>query len=136
PIIVIVRPEVFDGHVLALDIASFAEPFSECCDKICAPFGRTTEEKPDHWHRRLLRVRRERARHRCAAEKRDELAPFHCPTRPVPPTRDGTPGRGGLVHPPPGRNEMIAITPPIISVAEKQATPFPRQDLLTARNRF
>jgi hypothetical protein len=34
---------------------------------------------------------------------------------------------------------MIAITPPIISskeVAQKQATPFPRQDLLTARNRF
>src|SRR5262245_58083217 len=39
PIIVIVRPEVFDGHVLALDIASFAEPFSECCGKIGAPFG-------------------------------------------------------------------------------------------------
>jgi hypothetical protein len=34
---------------------------------------------------------------------------------------------------------MIAITPPIISfkeVAQKQATPFPRQDLLTAKNRF
>ena len=34
---------------------------------------------------------------------------------------------------------MIAITPPIISskeVAQKQATPFPRQALLTARNRF
>src|SRR5215469_2392301 len=42
------------------------------------------------------------------------------------------------IHPP-GRNKMIAITPPIISskeVAQKQATPFPRQDLLTARNRF
>src|SRR5262249_15693072 len=76
PIIVIVRPEVFDGHVLALDIASFAEPFSECCDKICAPFGRTTEEKPDHWPRRLLRARRERPRRR-AAEQRDERAAFH-----------------------------------------------------------
>jgi hypothetical protein len=34
---------------------------------------------------------------------------------------------------------MIAITPPKIfskQVAQKQATPFPRQDLLTARNRF
>src|SRR6516162_11019286 len=42
------------------------------------------------------------------------------------------------IHPP-GRNEMIAITPPIISSKEgahKQATPFLRQDLLTARNRF
>src|SRR5262249_23611426 len=76
PIIVIVRPEVFDGHVLALDIASFAEPFSECCDKICAPFGRTTEEKPDHWPRRLLRVRRDRPRRR-AAEQRDEVATLH-----------------------------------------------------------
>src|SRR5215813_10184117 len=42
------------------------------------------------------------------------------------------------IHPP-ERNEMIAITPPKIfskEVAQKQATPFPRQDLLTARNRF
>jgi hypothetical protein len=34
---------------------------------------------------------------------------------------------------------MIAITPPIIffkEVAQKQATAFLRQDLLTARNRF
>jgi len=34
---------------------------------------------------------------------------------------------------------MIAITPPKIffkEVAQKQATPFPRQNLLTARNRF
>src|SRR6516164_9827850 len=34
---------------------------------------------------------------------------------------------------------MIAVTPPKIfskEVAQKQATPFPRQDLLTARNRF
>src|SRR5215472_12315399 len=40
---------------------------------------------------------------------------------------------------PPGRNEMTAITPPKIfskEVAQKQATPFLRQDLLTARNRF
>jgi hypothetical protein len=43
------------------------------------------------------------------------------------------------IHPP-GRNETIAITPPKIfskeEVAQKQATPFPRPDLLTARNRF
>jgi hypothetical protein len=42
------------------------------------------------------------------------------------------------IHPP-GRNEMIAITPPKIfsqEVAQKQGTPFPRRDLLTTRNRF
>src|SRR5262249_46096779 len=43
------------------------------------------------------------------------------------------------IHPP-GRNEMIAITPPIIfskEVAQKQATPLPHQQPpLTTRNRF
>ena len=42
------------------------------------------------------------------------------------------------IHPP-GWYGTIAITPPKIfskEVAQKQATPFPRQDLLTARNRF
>ena len=29
---------------------------------------------PDHWHRGLLRARRERPRDGCAAEKRNELA--------------------------------------------------------------
>src|SRR5262245_50574021 len=41
------------------------------------------------------------------------------------------------IHPH-GRYETIAVTPPKIfskEVAQKQATPFPRQDLLTARNR-
>jgi hypothetical protein len=39
------------------------------------------------------------------------------------------------IHPP-GRYETIAVTPPITfskEVAQKQATPFPRQDLLTAK---
>src|SRR5262249_17440631 len=45
-------------------------------------------------------------------------------------TEDSTPRHGRLLHPP-GRNEMIAITPQIIfskEVAPKQATPLPRQD--------
>jgi hypothetical protein len=33
--------------------------------------------RPDHRHRCLLRVRRERPRGRRAAEQRDELAPVH-----------------------------------------------------------
>jgi hypothetical protein len=31
--------------------------------------GRAGIEKPDYWHRRLLRARRERPRNRCAAER-------------------------------------------------------------------
>jgi len=53
--------------------------------------------------------------------------------------KDSTPRHGRLLHPSSWRNEMIAITPPKIfskEVAQNQATPFPRQDLLTATNRF
>ena len=37
--------------------------------------GRAGAGEPDHRHRRLLRVRRERPRSRRATEKRDEVAP-------------------------------------------------------------
>src|SRR5262249_45945187 len=78
-----------------------------------------------------LRARRERPGRRGAAQQRDELAPFHCPMSPVLPTeRIAHLGTADCCIHPPGRNEMIAITPPIISskeVAQKQATPFPRQ---------
>src|SRR5215467_3591193 len=46
--------------------------------------------------------------------------------------KDSTPRHGRLLHPTPVRNEMIAVTPPIIfskEVAQKQATPLPRQSL-------
>jgi len=98
-----------------------------------------TADKSDHRHRRLLRARRERPRGR-AAEERDELAPFHCPIPPVLPTeRIARLGTADCCIHLPGRNEMIAITPPIIfskEVAQNKATPLPRQDLLTARNSF
>jgi hypothetical protein len=35
-------------------------------------------QNPDYRHRRLLRTRRERPRHRPTADERDEVAPFHC----------------------------------------------------------
>src|SRR5262245_36134763 len=84
-------------------------------------------------------ARRDRPRRR-TTEQRYEIAASHCPMPPVVPTeRIAHLGTGDCCLHPPGRNEMMAITPPIISskeVAQKQATPFPRQDLLTARNRF
>jgi hypothetical protein len=39
---------------------------------------RSTVEKSDHWHRRLLRVGAEWPSDGRAAEKADELAPSHC----------------------------------------------------------
>src|SRR5215468_10701015 len=81
---------------------------------------------PDEWHRRR---RRDRPRSRRTAEQRDELAALHCPMPPVLPTeRIAHLGTADCCIHPPGRNEMIAITPPQISskeVAQKQATPFP-----------
>src|SRR5258708_3390792 len=70
-----IRPAVYHRHVLALDVAGFLEALTEPGqeDVLC---GRTSVEEPDHRHRRLLRTRDERPSGR-AAEKRDELAPFH-----------------------------------------------------------
>src|SRR5262249_23693315 len=57
---------------------------------------RTALEESDHRHRRLLRVCHER-RCRCAAEQRDEIAPFHCPVPPVLPNkRNSTRGTAAL----------------------------------------
>src|SRR5262249_32467257 len=88
---------------------------------------------------RLLRARRERPRGCRAAEQRDELALFSCQVPPVLPTdRIAHLGTADCCIHPPGCT-TIAVTPPKIfskEVAQKQATPFPRQDLLTARNRF
>src|SRR5262249_50055078 len=71
------KPVVLDRHVLALDVARFAKAFTK---RGCMAYGtieRSTAEKADHRHRRLLRARRERPRGSCAAEQRDELAPVH-----------------------------------------------------------
>jgi hypothetical protein len=88
----------------------------------------------------LLRAGREWPCSRRTADKRYELAPLHRPMPPVLPTeRIAHLGTADCCIHPPERNEMIAITPPKIfskGVAQKQATPFPRQDLLNARNRF
>jgi len=70
-------PAIFDRHVAAFDEAGLAQAFAECGD-IGSPSGWCfTVEKPNDRHRRLLRARRERPRHRRAAEQRDELAAVH-----------------------------------------------------------
>src|SRR4029450_11528100 len=56
--------------------AGFAQASSKCLHQMRGVLGGPSAEISDHRHRRLLRARRERPRHRCAAEQRDELAPF------------------------------------------------------------
>ena len=75
----------------------------------------------------LLRARCERAHRRTTKQRYDgvSLPDASC-------ARIAHLGTADCCIHPPGRNEMIAITPPIIfskEVAQKQATPFPRQDL-------
>src|SRR6516164_241070 len=95
-------------------------------------------DKADAQHLVLLRVRRKRPRRR-TTEQRYELPASHCPMPPGLPTeRIAHLGTADCCIHSPGRCETIAVTPPIIfskEVAQKQATPFPRQDL-SARNRF
>jgi hypothetical protein len=67
------RPAEFDCQVLPRDESYFAQPFVESRDEIDVRLGRTSVQKSDHWHFRLLRARRERPRRR-AAEK---FAPSH-----------------------------------------------------------
>jgi hypothetical protein len=55
PIIMSVRPSVFDGHVAALKMTGFAQSFAECLHEMCIRLGRTGAEEPDH-RDRLLRA--------------------------------------------------------------------------------
>src|SRR5262249_6066111 len=94
-----------------------------------------------HRHRGLLCARRDRTHNGCAAEQRDELATLHCPGPPVLPTgriaRLRTAG-DCCVHPPGAvRDDRGHAAENFFQGGSpKQATPFPRQDLPTARNRF
>src|SRR5262249_47092905 len=72
----ILRPAVFDSHVLALDKAGFAQALTECAQTAREHVRRFAAKISDRRHRRLLRARRERPCRR-AAEQRDERAPFH-----------------------------------------------------------
>src|SRR5262249_41477205 len=78
-IVLILRPAVFDLHVLTLDVASLFQALPECAQKIWNNVGRPGVEEPDHRHRGLLPSRGNRPCRR-AADKRDELAAFHSMT--------------------------------------------------------
>src|SRR5262249_7875924 len=73
-IVLAAEPVVLDEHVLALDVAAFAEAFAERGCRAGGAIERPTADKADHWQRWLLRARRERPGGCRAADKRDELA--------------------------------------------------------------
>src|SRR5262245_40019405 len=95
----------------------------------CERIVRVGAEESYHRHRRLLRARRERQGDGRATEQRYKLAASHCPMPPVLPTeRIAHLGTADCCIHPPGPNEMIAITPPIIfskEVAQNRPPYFP-----------
>jgi len=76
-VILTLEPVVFDGHVLAFDVAAFHEAFAERGRTARGGIERPAIDKSNDRHRRLLCARREWARGRRAAEQRDEVAPLH-----------------------------------------------------------
>ncbi|MGC1973817.1 MAG: hypothetical protein WA712_21200, partial [Pseudolabrys sp.] len=71
-----VRPAIFDGYVLAIDITGFLQTLKEGPDRGRESIRRSTVEKSDHRHGRLLRVRYQRPRRRRAAEKTNKISPL------------------------------------------------------------
>jgi hypothetical protein len=55
--------------VLAFDVSSFCQAAPASIHAVRVSFRGAAEEHADHWHRRLLRARRERPRGRRSAQK-------------------------------------------------------------------
>ena len=68
-------PIVFDCHVLAFDIAGFAQASLERAHTVRKQVRRFSAEETDHRLSGLLRTRRERPRGGRATDKGDELPP-------------------------------------------------------------
>src|SRR5207245_11603405 len=73
---IVLGPAEFDRNILPFDIADFLQTLPEGGHHRRVGPRQTAAQKPHHWHRRLLRPRRERPRDR-RAEERDELAALH-----------------------------------------------------------
>jgi hypothetical protein len=85
PVMLVLRPAIFDCDVAAIDVTGLAQPFEKGRQLWRVVLGRSDVETPDHRHRRLLRTRRKRPCCRSTAEKCDELAPLHVsPVRTTP----------------------------------------------------
>src|SRR4051812_48056699 len=83
PIIAILRPAVFDRHVLILDITHIAQPLAESDHKRRRRARGGAMEESDYRHHFLLRANGEWPRSHRAAKKTDEFAPPHA--RPLDP---------------------------------------------------
>src|SRR5207249_11033039 len=79
PVIVALRPAVFDRYILSLDIAGFARSRAERAHKRCVRVGPGAVEVAAPRHRLLLRAQGAPRRHR-AAQQQHQLAAVHSMT--------------------------------------------------------
>src|SRR5436305_330200 len=72
-------PAILDRGVLASNQTRLAQAAVKLAEHVRGIAKPPAAEKPDHWHRRLLRLRGEGPGNGCrrAAEKLDELAALH-----------------------------------------------------------
>src|SRR5262249_21255096 len=73
-IVLILRPTILNHNIAALHVADLSKALPECARHGCIAISGCAVQKADHGHRRLP-ARRERPRHRCTAEQRDEFPP-------------------------------------------------------------
>src|SRR4029453_746367 len=76
-VVISLRPAVFDQHIAAFNKTSVIQPLSNDCEQECIGRPRTAAQDTDNRKLLLLRMRRQRPRHRRAADQRDELAALH-----------------------------------------------------------
>jgi hypothetical protein len=62
PIVLALRPAVFDRNIAAVNITALAQTFEKGCQLPRIFLGRRGIDKPDDRYRRLLRARRDRPR--------------------------------------------------------------------------
>jgi hypothetical protein len=72
PIILVLRPSVFDGHILPVDIAGLPQALAERVHALGRPLRRSAVKDADHRHRLRLRARHPRPRGG-RAEKDDKV---------------------------------------------------------------
>jgi hypothetical protein len=79
PVVLLLRPTIFDRNVAAFDIAGFGKALAKRAQAASVPVRQCAAEEPDHRHGRLLGARGERPSCCCprAANHFDEIAPSH-----------------------------------------------------------
>src|SRR5262249_3828520 len=83
-IVLSVSPAIVQGEVSTLEESSIIQALSDQCVERRVNGRRTGAKNSNHWHRWLLRPRRERPRRR-AAEQRGKLAPSNAECHLIPP---------------------------------------------------